>query len=63
MPVTTFSDENKKALRTHGHPERWEVVVDSGGTFVECTKCGLTLVQLTDGTEATNTDDPSGIFA
>jgi len=63
MPITVLPETQKAELQAHGHSDRWEIVVDATGAFIECTKCGLLVVQLTVEPATTEGDNPHEIFA
>jgi hypothetical protein len=47
LPMMIILDSvNVLSLTLHGHPDFWEIVQDSTGVYVECTKCGVDLVHL-----------------
>ena len=49
MAIASLINEDRLALKEHGHPEMWEVAWygdDKRSITLECIRCGMVLLEL-----------------
>lgn len=47
-PLVKLSDQQKKSLEEHGHPEAWFVCTTANSVTLECDHCDQVLIVITN---------------